>query len=295
MNNASLEALLSHFEETLRIFTNQAIIPAPRIKEAMLYSIFPGGKRLRPLLVYLSGQLIDVDPHHLDIMAVSIELVHCYSLVHDDLPAMDNDDFRRGKPSCHRAFDEATAILVGDSLQALAFDILLTKLPQSLSMSKVVAVTKELVRASGASGMISGQSLDLTELSKRSLEESSLREIHQLKTGQLINACINMVLSAGNPSEEATDALRTYANIIGLVFQMQDDYLDRYADIKKLGKNRASDAANQKMTFATLYDQATLAQLIDHDYLKAQEALSPFGEKAKLLHALTLELHQRTL
>lgn len=294
MNERSIDKYLSHYEDTLRTLMSKVVIPAPRIKEAMLYSLFPGGKRIRPLLVYLCGQLVDVNPRNLDIIAVSIELIHCYSLVHDDLPAMDNDDFRRGKPSCHRAFDEATAILVGDSLQALAFDILLTELPLSLSMTQVIDVTKELVRASGASGMVSGQSLDLTELSKPSLQEHQLREIHQLKTGQLILACINMVLSAGHASMEEADALRTYANTIGLVFQMQDDYLDRYADIKTMGKNRASDAANQKITFATLYDQHTLSRLINDYYLKAQEALSLFGEKAHLLQTLTLELHQRS-
>jgi len=295
MNNDTIDQCLSHFEKILRHVLNNTPIPAQRIKDAMMYSLFPGGKRLRPLLVYLCGQLIDVPPRTLDMIAVSIELIHCYSLVHDDLPAMDNDDFRRGKPSCHRAFDEATAILVGDSMQALAIDILLNELPLSLSMPQVVQVTKELVNACGASGMISGQSLDLSELSKPSLQEQQLRDIHQLKTGQLILACVNMVLAAGKSTTEVADALRKYATHLGLVFQMQDDYLDRYADSEQFGKNRASDAANQKNTFATLYDQKTLLRLINDYYIQAHEALALFGEKAHNLHALTHQLHQRSL
>lgn len=295
MNNEAIDQCLTHYEKILHHAISKATIPAQRIKEAMMYSLFPGGKRLRPLLVYLCGQLIDVEPHSLDTIAISIELIHCYSLVHDDLPAMDNDDYRRGKLSCHRAFDEATAILVGDSMQALAIDILLNELPRSLSIPQVIDVTKALVRACGASGMISGQSLDLSELSKPSLQEQQLRDIHQLKTGQLILACVNMILAAGKPSNDAADALRAYAEHLGLVFQMQDDYLDKYAETDKLGKNRASDAANQKNTFATLYSQKTLLDLINHYYSEAHVALTCFGEKAKNLHHLTHQLHQRSV
>ena len=142
MNPVTLNYIERH-EKILNDLINKIEIPAPRIKEAMIYVLFPGGKRLRPTLVYLCGELIDAPLQSLDLIAAAIEFTHCYSLVHDDLPAMDNDDFRRGKPSCHRAFDEATAILVGDALQSLAIEILVTELPHSLSLDKVIKTMKQ--------------------------------------------------------------------------------------------------------------------------------------------------------
>jgi farnesyl diphosphate synthase len=293
MNNNAINSYLLHHEKVLNDLLDNAVIPAPRIKEAIAHSLFPGGKRLRPILVYLCGEIMDINQQALDIIAASVELTHCYSLVHDDLPAMDNDDFRRGKPSCHRAFDEATAILVGDGMQALAIDILLGHLPRSLSMKQVVDVTHELVKASGPAGMVSGQSLDLSELANPTISEAQLREIHQLKTGKLISACINMVLAAGSPPAIAADALRQFANHLGLVFQMQDDYLDKYGSSELLGKGRSSDAANEKTTFATLYSQHDLSQLIAQHFQKAQEALTPVIPRASDLRDFIAYLHQR--
>ena len=252
MNDQTMEHYVSRHEAVLRQLVDLANIPAQRIKDAMLYSLFPGGKRLRPVLVYLCGELIDVPLETLDIIAAAIELMHCYSLIHDDLPAMDNDDFRRGKPSCHRAFDEATAILVGDGMQAFAVDILLTQLSELLPPTQIIGLTHELTKACGISGMVSGQSLDLSELARHDIDEQQLRHIHLLKTGQLITACINMVLIAANPTLAATAALRDFAQHLGLVFQMQDDYLDRFGQPDSLGKGRASDSENQKTTFATI-------------------------------------------
>ena len=293
MNNQAIDNYLMHHEQVLRDLLNNVDIPAPRIKDAMAYSLFPGGKRLRPILVYLCGNMIDVNQPSLDIIAAAIELTHCYSLIHDDLPAMDNDDLRRGKPSCHRAFDEATAILVGDGMQALAVDILLNHLPSSLSKTQVIQVTLELVRASGPTGMVSGQSLDLSELANPSISELQLREIHMLKTGKLILACINMVLAAGNPTPMAISALRQFASHLGLVFQMQDDYLDKYARNELLGKGRSSDTANQKTTFATLYNQRELSILITQHYDQAHDALTHFAQRADNLHDFMQYLHRR--
>lgn len=293
MNNKAINRYLLHHEKVLSDLLDNAVIPAPIIKEAIAYSLFPGGKRLRPILVYLCGEIMDINQHALDIIAASVEVTHCYSLVHDDLPAMDNDDLRRGKPSCHRAFDEATAILVGDGMQALAIDILLSNLPRSLSMKQVVDVTHELVKASGPAGMVSGQSLDLSELANPSISEGQLREIHLLKTGKLILACINMVLAAGYPTPIVANALRQFANHLGLVFQMQDDYLDKYGSSELLGKGRASDAANQKTTFATLYNQQELSQLIAQHFQKAQETLAPVIQRADDLRDFIAYLHQR--
>jgi farnesyl diphosphate synthase len=293
MSNKTIDYYLLHHENVLRELLDNALIPAHRIKEAIAYSLFPGGKRLRPTLVYLCGKIMDINQHSLDMIAASIELTHCYSLVHDDLPAMDNDDFRRGQPSCHRAFDEATAILVGDGMQALAIDILLSNLPKSLNMTQVVEITHELVKSSGPAGMVSGQSLDLSELVNSSISEDQLREIHLLKTGKLILACINMVLAAAYPTPTAANALRQFANHLGLVFQMQDDYLDKYADSNALGKGRSSDEANQKTTFATLYNQSELNQLITKHFQLAEEALAPLAQRADDLRNFIQQLHQR--
>ena len=294
MNNPTFEAYLHHHEATLRQLIENTTIPAPRIKDAILYSLFPGGKRIRPLLVYLCGDLLHVDRPSLDIIAAAIELIHGYSLVHDDLPAMDNDDLRRGKPSCHRAFDEATAILAGDGMQFLAIDLLLTHLPKTLALPKVLTITHALVKASGAEGIVSGQSLDLSELTSTPIDEATLRDIHQLKTGSLIMACIHMVLAASDATDDEASALRQFANHLGLVFQMQDDYLDRYDQHNHLGKGRSSDLANDKTTFATLHSQAALFDIIHAHFNQAQRALHCFGPAAEALSALTQSLYLRT-
>ncbi len=281
-------------EVQLLQFLEVTDIPAPRIKEAMHYVLFPTGKALRASLVYICGELLNVNEGCLDILAASIELTHCYSLVHDDLPAMDNDDYRRGKLSCHRAFDEATAILVGDAMQALAIELLLSTLPKFLTSEQVIAITRELIKATGVSGMVSGQSLDLTELSNPRLPELELKKIHNLKTGKLIKACVNMVIMATEVNETHSHALQNYAGHLGLVFQMQDDYLDAFASNEVLGKNRSSDLANNKRTFANLYTESDLSHLICDYYQLAKEALMPFGERAKPLLELTDWLEARS-
>lgn len=293
MNNPLANAYIERHNTALHDIIQQTDIPAPRLKEALLYALFPGGKRLRPLLVYLCGELVEAPLDSLDIIAAAIELVHCYSLVKDDLPAMDNDDYRRGRLTCHRAFNEATAILIGDGMQELANELLLTRLPM-LSDRQVIQITCELLKASGFSGMVSGQSLDLTELSQKNITHEQLQYIHHLKTGRLFSACVHMALISGNPCDIKAKSLRDYASRIGIAFQLQDDYQDRYSSNDTLGKHRASDAANQKTTFATLLSQQALLELINEYYNQAQMALSPLGEKAKTLIELTDFLHHRT-
>ncbi|MBA2656555.1 MAG: polyprenyl synthetase family protein [Tatlockia sp.] len=295
MSSQSIAIYLSRHELRLNQLVRESIIPSEQIKNAILYSLFPGGKRLRPTLVYLSGEILGIDIAVLDLIAAAIELTHCYSLIHDDLPAMDNDDFRRGKPSCHKAFDEATAILAGDGMQALAIEILLTHLNANLTPEQLIKVITELVHASGTAGMVSGQSLDLSELSKASIDESQLRTIHSLKTGKLITACVSMTIAAAQTSDLTIEkALHNYAEYLGLVFQMQDDYLDHYAQTDLLGKGRASDQANQKITFSSLYTKEELGTLINQYFAKAKKALNPLGEKARDLQALTDSLRQRS-
>lgn len=279
-------------EAVLRQALDAADIPAKKLKDALAYVLFPGGKRFRPLLVYASGTLLEAPLPCLDVIAAAIEIMHCYSLVHDDLPAMDNDSLRRGKPTCHLAFDEATAILIGDGMQAMAIDLLLTQLPKHLPFSKVIRITQLLMKACGLSGMVSGQSLDLSELSQSHINEPRLRIIHELKTGRLISACIDMVLATLEPEPETADALRDFAREIGLVFQMQDDYLDRYGEVTALGKGRSSDAANQKTTFATLYSQPMLRDQITHHFKLAHTALNPFKMRANELHQLINSLQR---
>ena len=295
MNKKVINHYSQRHETFLEQILKQTTIPADLIRSAMHYTLFPGGKRMRPILVYLAGELIDVDLKVLDVIAAALELTHCYSLIHDDLPAMDDDDLRRGKPSCHKAYNEATAILVGDGMQALAIEVLLTHLPSLLNADQVVAITQVLVNASGVSGMVSGQSLDLSELSKSSITEEQLREIHLLKTGRLISACFEMVLAA-KPSiaKETINALKTYASHVGLVFQMQDDYLDHYAPANILGKGRSSDLANQKTTFATLFSKQQLEKEIALHYQTAIDALKLFAGKADLLIELTKQLQNRS-
>jgi farnesyl diphosphate synthase len=295
MTSQLIEQYLQRHELFLERLVNDADIPSERIDSALHYSLFPGGKRIRPLLVYLAGTCVSLKLEILDIIAAAVELTHCYSLIHDDLPAMDNDDFRRGKPSCHKAFDEATAILVGDGMQALAIETLISLLPSFLNSKQVIHVAEALLKASGISGMVSGQSLDLIKLSHPNVSETELQQVHQLKTGQLISACVKMVLSASSDACENTQqALMKYAHHVGFVFQIQDDYLDRYAPKKSLGKGRSSDAANNKITFATLYSKLQLEQYITTHYQAAMNALVPFGDKALPLLALTRQLESRT-
>lgn len=258
----------------------KAEIPSPRLKEALLYTLFPGGKRLRPLLIYLCGEVVNLDPTTLDSLSASMELMHSYSLVHDDLPAMDNDDFRRGKLACHRKFDEATAILTGDALQTLAFSTLTTE-AFALDPEKKIKVIHHLAIATGASGMVAGQSLDLTELIKPDLALEELFQIHHFKTGKLFEACIEMVLAAATPEPQIVEGLTGFARHFGFAFQLQDDYLDAYAAVELSGKNRASDAANQKRTFAYYFDQQQLLEKTNACFDLAAKALILLEQKGQ--------------
>lgn len=295
MKKTVIDSYTQRHDAFLTEVINATQIPASRIRSAIEYSLFPGGKRIRPIMVYLAGELLEIRLEVLDIIAAAIELTHCYSLIHDDLPAMDNDDFRRGKPSCHKAFDEATAILVGDGMQALAIEVLLARLPVFLTPSQIITITQILVNASGVTGMVSGQSLDLSELASTSINEEQLRSIHRLKTGTLFQACFDMVLTAQDSANTVHQhAIQTYAKHIGLVFQIQDDYLDHYAPANLLGKGRSSDLANQKTTFATLLSKNQLEEEIHRHYQIAFASLETFEHKANALIKLTQKLHARS-
>lgn len=216
-----------------------------RLFDAMRYTTLNGGKRLRPLLVYAVGLSLDGNLKKLDLAAASIELIHCYSLVHDDLPAMDDDDLRRGKPSCHKAFDEATAILVGDALQTLAYTVLC--LPNTLPNQ--LEIIKTLTEASGANGMVGGQALDIYA-TQQTINIEALQQIHHLKTGSLFHAAIRMgALAAGCTDEKTLEKLQILAEHLGLAFQIQDDILDIESTTDALGKTSGKDVKQHKATY----------------------------------------------
>ncbi len=222
------------------------------LTEAMRYGLLLGGKRARPFLVYVTGQMLGCELEHLDTPASAVECIHAYSLIHDDLPAMDDDELRRGQPTCHVKYDEATAILTGDALQTLAFTILAEGPLSDLGEVNRIKMVKTLAEASGASGMCLGQALDLAAENRRvSLEE--LKAIHRSKTGALMKSAIRMgALAAGEKGVEVLPLLDKYADAVGLAFQVQDDILDIISDTETLGKPQGSDQALNKSTYPSL-------------------------------------------
>jgi len=213
----------------------------------MRYAVLGGGKRMRPLLVYATGEALGVDAGRLDTAACAVEIIHAYSLIHDDLPAMDDDELRRGKPTCHVAYGEATAILAGDALQALAFEIL-TRNP-ALDEEARLAQVGELAAACGSTGMAGGQALDLEAVGRR-LTHAELERMHVMKTGALIRASVRMAaLCAAEPEPGTMAALTEYGHFVGLAFQVHDDVLDESASTEALGKTSGADRARSKPTY----------------------------------------------
>ncbi|GLO60144.1 (2E,6E)-farnesyl diphosphate synthase [Vibrio sp. MACH09] len=240
-NSAELEFWLSQFDHQ-----QQSLI------QAMRYGLLLGGKRARPYLVYITGEMLGCELTALDTPASAIECVHAYSLIHDDLPAMDDDELRRGKATCHIEFDEATAILTGDALQTLAFTILSEGKLSQQGEAKRIKMIQLLAKASGASGMCLGQALDL-EAENRTVELDQLKTIHKNKTGALIKCAIRMgALAAGDAGEAILPQLDRYAEALGLAFQVQDDILDIISDTETLGKPQGSDQDLNKSTYPSL-------------------------------------------
>jgi geranylgeranyl pyrophosphate synthase len=223
----------------------------PRLLEAMRYSTLAGGKRVRPVLVYATGEALGAPLELLDAAAAAVELIHVYSLVHDDLPAMDNDDLRRGRPTCHRAFDEATAILVGDALQARAFEML-AQAPASIAANARLEMLRVLADAIGTRGMAGGQAIDL-EAVKKVLGKAELERMHRQKTGALIKASVMLgAISAGSQDVPERAALAEFGAEIGLAFQIQDDILDVEGTTTALGKRAGADADRVKPTYPSV-------------------------------------------
>ncbi|MEO8018374.1 MAG: farnesyl diphosphate synthase [Pseudomonadota bacterium] len=250
----------------------------PRLLEAMRYSTLAGGKRVRPVLVYATGEALGAPLELLDAAAAAVELIHVYSLVHDDLPAMDNDDLRRGRPTCHRAFDEATAILVGDALQARAFEVL-AHAPATISANARLELLQMLADAIGTRGMAGGQAIDL-EAVKQVLGEASLERMHRQKTGALIQASVLLgAVSAGLEDVPERAALAEFGAEIGLAFQIQDDILDVEGTTTSLGKRAGADADRVKPTYPSVLglEKARDQAIVRRD--RAIAALTPWGTR----------------
>jgi farnesyl diphosphate synthase len=254
-----------------------------KLHRAMRYVALDGGKRVRPVLAYASGQAMGVDLDRLDGPACAVELIHAYSLVHDDLPAMDNDDLRRGKPTCHKRFDEATAILTGDALQTLAFKVLCQDQSIQVEPETRLHMVDNLAIASGSRGMAGGQAIDLESVGK-SLSLIELENMHIHKTGALILASVRMgYLTHGAATNEQISALDHYAKRIGLAFQVKDDILDIESDTETLGKTQGKDIANDKPTYPSLMGLDGARDLLNQLHQEAQESLSIFDDKANQL------------
>lgn len=263
-----------------------------RLHDAMRYSVLGGGKRVRPLLCHAAGAVFNAAPDLLDIPAAAVELIHAYSLVHDDLPAMDNDVLRRGKPTCHVEFDEATALLVGDALQSLAFELIATPLT-GLAPERQLAMARLLGVASGSCGMAGGQAFDLQSVGVQ-LELPELEFMHIHKTGALIRAAVLLGAHVGGASAEEIEALSRFAHRAGLLFQVVDDILDAAADTATLGKTAGKDAADNKPTYVTLLGITAAKDFAEQLRAEARHALVPFGNSAQRLLELTDFIVDRT-
>jgi farnesyl diphosphate synthase len=267
--------------------------PEHNLAEAIRYSVIGGGKRIRPAMVYAAGEAMGVSNDLLDIPACAIEMIHAYSLIHDDLPAMDDDDLRRGRPTCHKAFDEATAILAGDALQALAYEILAKDDHQELTPEHRINMLSLLTEASGAHGMAGGQAVDLASVGKQ-LNLAQLENMHRLKTGALIRASILLgAMCQKNISDDEINILSEYSLCIGLSFQIQDDILDVISDTETLGKPQGSDEAQEKPTFPAIIGLEESKQLALEQHQQAINILQPLDERADSLRELSAYIVER--
>jgi geranylgeranyl pyrophosphate synthase len=261
------------------------VVPA-RLHEAMRYSVLGGGKRIRPALLFAAARAAGRTEDEVEGAACAVELIHVYSLVHDDLPAMDDDDLRRGRPTCHKAYDEATAVLVGDALQTLAFHVLTRdpKLPGSAATR--LRLVELLAEASGSFGMAGGQAIDLAVWGKR-LDLAEVEELHSRKTGALIRASVMMgAACASSLDSRLHEALADFASPIGLAFQIQDDLLDLLGDVSTLGKATGADSERHKPTHPAIIGIEASQERVRLLHAQALEALAPFGARADLLRSL---------
>lgn len=294
MSATQLSTILTEHRERVQAALDTLLPPTnrqpQRLHEAMRYAVLNGGKRVRASLVYMTARAVGAADAELDLPAAAVELIHAYSLVHDDLPAMDNDDLRRGVPTCHIAFDEATALLAGDALQTFAFE-LLTRVQ---APARAAAMVAALTRASGAAGMAGGQAIDLESVGKQ-IGIDALQNMHELKTGALIRGAIRLgALAADDVNAETFDALDRYGHRIGLAFQIQDDILDVEGDTATLGKRQGADQALDKPTYPALMGLDPARALARQMHDEAVEALAGLGSSADSLRWLSAYIIERS-
>jgi farnesyl diphosphate synthase len=285
-----LQAGSARAEAALDLRLDSAQLLPQRLHEAMRYAAQGGGKRIRPLLVFAAGELGNSNPEVLDAAAAAIEMIHAYSLVHDDLPCMDDDDLRRGRPTVHKAFDEATALLVGDALQTKAFEVLVgTQGTAEMRLSLI----GELSKASGSLGMAGGQAIDLESVGQK-IDLAALKQMHAMKTGALLSCAVRMGAIAAELDATALTQLTQYSTALGLAFQVVDDVLDATADSQTLGKTAGKDAADDKPTYVTLMGLEYAQNQSKELQAQALDSLSAFGPKADALRALARLVVERT-
>lgn len=281
-------------EDLLELCLPKASIEPTRLHSAMRYSALDGGKRVRALLCYAAAELCACDAKIADAAACAVELIHANSLVHDDMPCMDDDDLRRGKASCHKQYDDATALLVGDALQSLAFEVISEAhiyADSRLNASQQMSLVYLLAKAAGSTGMAGGQGIDLASVGKP-LSQAELETMHQMKTGALIQASI--LLGAISASQSDLVAIKQFASSIGLAFQVVDDILDVEADSLTLGKTAGKDADSNKPTYVTILGLDAAKQHAQALYEQAINALAPFDDGAQRLRELAGYITQRS-
>ncbi len=279
-----IDASQQRCEVALKQALQQLKISDDYLADAMAYSLFNGGKRVRPFLVQATAQALGIDDARVDIAMAAIEMVHSYSLVHDDLPAMDDDDLRRGQPTCHIKFNEATAILAGDALLTGAFEIL-AAMPADFSSNQRLTLVRLLSQGAGASGMVAGQAIDLASVGK-AVDLAHLERMHNHKTGALIRISVLMGAHCGEPDKETLKHLTTYADAIGLAFQVQDDILDIESDTATLGKQQGADMALNKPTYPALLGLAGAKDKAQQLYQQALAALDNISGDTSALEQL---------
>lgn len=291
-----LKSRLQHYIQRTETLLAQSVAEAPslhpRLQAAMRYSLLNGGKRIRPALVYLACDFCGGSEAAADWPAAAIEALHSYSLVHDDLPAMDNDALRRGVPTCHIAFDEATAILAGDALLNLAFELLSEARPELYTPAQQLQLLATLAQASGHRGMVVGQAFDLAHVGQ-ALTLEQLEQMHAHKTGALILAALQLGAQAAAASEQELAALTAFGRAIGLAFQVKDDLLDIEGCTEVLGKPSGSDLAQNKPTYPALLGLQGAKEKLQTLHQQANAALSPFGSRAEPLLALAQYIVER--
>jgi geranylgeranyl pyrophosphate synthase len=291
----SLQELMQLCADRLKAFYPLYLqnIPSPDLKTAMEYSLLNGGKYLRPLLIYATGCVFNAPLENLDLPASAVELIHTYSLIHDDLPCMDNADLRRGKPTSHKVYGEGLAVLAGDALHTLAMQIIAHH-PSSLKPEKRLQMIHVLTKACGPYGMAAGQAMDITMMNDDALSTDLVMEIDQLKTGALFSACIELGRLASKDNDEVNQrAMKEFGDCIGLAFQIQDDILDIEASTEQLGKQQGIDVKNKKDTYPRLVGLNAAKEKVEALHERALAAINYLGHQAQILRELADHMLKR--